>query len=44
MDPWRRLTLGLSLFALVIVGGTIGYALLGFGGLDALYQTVTTIT
>jgi voltage-gated potassium channel len=29
---------------LVLVGGTIGYVLLGFGFLDALYQTVTTET
>jgi voltage-gated potassium channel len=43
VDPWRRLTLGLSLFAAVIVVGTIGYTLLGFGFLDALYQTVTTV-
>ena len=44
MDPWRRLTLGLSLFVSVIVTGTIGYTVLGFAVLDALYQTVTTIT
>ena len=44
MDPWRRLSLGLSLFVSVIITGTIGYAVLGFGLLDALYQTVTTIT
>lgn len=37
----RRALIGL---ALVIVGGTVGYLLLGFGFLDALYQTVTTIT
>jgi voltage-gated potassium channel len=29
---------------LVIVAGTVGYAILGFGFVDALYQTVTTIT
>jgi voltage-gated potassium channel len=44
VDPWRRLSLGLSLFVSVIVAGTIGYAVLGFAPLDALYQTVTTIT
>jgi voltage-gated potassium channel len=34
------------LFALaaIIVVGTVGYVLLGFGWLDALYQTVTTVT
>jgi len=28
----------------VIVAGTVGYIILGFGVLDALYQTVTTVT
>jgi voltage-gated potassium channel len=28
----------------VLVGGTVGYVLLGFSFLDALYQTVTTVT
>jgi len=31
-------------FAAVLVAGTLGYAALGFGWLDAAYQTVTTIT
>ncbi len=31
-------------FVLVTMAGTLGYLLLGFGFLDALYQTVTTIT
>jgi voltage-gated potassium channel len=30
--------------AVVIVAGTVGYVVLGFGWLDALYQTVTTVT
>lgn len=29
---------------LVIVAGTVGYVILGFGFVEALYQTVTTIT
>lgn len=29
---------------MVVLGGTIGYCILGFGLLDALYQTVTTVT
>jgi voltage-gated potassium channel len=33
----------LGLFA-VLVAGTIGYSALGFGLLDALYQTVTTVS
>jgi len=28
----------------VIVAGTVGYVILGFGFIDALYQTVTTVT
>jgi len=28
----------------VIVAGTVGYVILGFGFVEALYQTVTTIT
>ena len=28
----------------MIVAGTVGYVILGFGFVDALYQTVTTIT
>jgi len=35
---------GLLALAIVILGGTVGYVLLGFGWLDALYQTVTTVT
>lgn len=36
--------LGLSLVAIVLVVGTGGYIALGMGPLDALYQTVTTVT
>lgn len=39
-----RLWLALILVAAVIVAGTTGYALLGMAPLDALYQTITTIT
>jgi voltage-gated potassium channel len=35
---------GAALFALVLVGGSLGYIALGFGVLDAAYQTVTTVT
>jgi len=41
---WRGVAWGVGLLALVVVIGSIGYVLLGFGGLDAVYQTVTTIT
>jgi voltage-gated potassium channel len=40
----RRLRLGLVLVAVVVGVGTAGYAILGMAPLDALYQTVTTIT
>lgn len=44
IDPLRRIRLGLLSLGAVIVIGTIGYLLLGFDFLDAVYQTVTTIT
>lgn len=44
MDPLRRVARGLGLLLLVIVVGTIGYLILGFGLVDALYQTVTTVS
>jgi voltage-gated potassium channel len=43
-DPWRRVQLGLVLLIAVIAVGVLGYSLLGLGLLDALYQTVTTIS
>ena len=39
-----RLRASLIALALVIAGGSLGYVLLGFTVLDAIYQTVTTIT
>ena len=44
MNSLRRISRALLAFSLVIVAGTVGYAILGFGFVDALYQTVTTIT
>ncbi|MET8872088.1 potassium channel protein [Nocardia sp. NPDC004604] len=44
MSPLRRISRALLAFLLMLLVGTIGYGLLGFGLLDALYQTVTTIT
>ena len=44
MRPLRRLWLGLAGLAVITVAGTIGYVVLGFTVLDAVYQTVTTIT
>ncbi len=44
MSHWKRLAAALGALALVVVIGTIGYVLLGFAVLDALYQTVTTVS
>lgn len=43
MSHWRRLGGALALLGTVLVAGTVGYLLLGFGFVDALYQTVTTV-
>ena len=43
MFDWRRLRLALTLLASVFIVGTVGYVLLGFSWLDAVYQTVTTV-
>jgi voltage-gated potassium channel len=44
MSPVLRIRTALAALAAVVAAGTVGYALLGFSPLDALYQTVTTIT
>ena len=44
MAESRRLMFALAALASVMVAGTVGYLVLGFGLLDALYQTVTTVT
>ena len=43
-DPWRRVRVGVTLLAVVMIVGTVGYAALGLGPLDAFYQTVTTVS
>ena len=43
-DPWRRFRAGIGLLTLVLLGGTGGYTALGLSPLDALYQTVITIS
>jgi voltage-gated potassium channel len=43
-DPWRRVQLGCLLLVATILVGTGGYLILGLSLLDALYQTVTTIS
>jgi len=44
VNAWRRVRLGLTLVAAVMVAGTAGYIALGLDPLEALYQTVTTVT
>jgi voltage-gated potassium channel len=44
VEAWRRLRFGLAALVGIIVAGTVGYVALGFRWLDALYQTVTTVT
>jgi voltage-gated potassium channel len=43
-SPSRRVTIGLATFAAVVAAGTIGYSILGFSVLDALYQTIVNVT
>lgn len=43
MDHGRRLLGAVSALVVVLAVGTVGYLLLGFTLLDALYQTVTTV-
>lgn len=43
-DPWMRLRLGLLLLGFVVAVGSIGYMLLGLEPLDAVYQTVVTVS
>ena len=44
MGQLSRLRLALLALCAVLVVGTIGYVVLGFSVLEALYQTVTTVT
>ncbi|MXZ07713.1 MAG: potassium channel protein [Acidimicrobiia bacterium] len=41
---WNRFRAGLGLLVLVLVSGMVGYTLLGLTWLDAIYQTVITIS
>jgi voltage-gated potassium channel len=43
MTDWRKMRLALGMLASVFVVGTVGYVILGFSVLDAVYQTVTTV-
>ncbi len=44
MEAWHRLRLGLAALIGVLVIGTGGYVAFGFPLLDAMYQTVTTVS
>ncbi|MGV8964736.1 MAG: potassium channel family protein [Cellulomonas sp.] len=44
MGPLRRIGRAVLAFTLVLIVGTVGYVILGFSALEALYQTVTTVT
>ena len=44
MGQGRRLTNALIVLVGVLVVGVVGYLLLGFSPLDAVYQTVTTVS
>jgi voltage-gated potassium channel len=44
VEAWRRLRFGLAALIGIVVAGTVGYVALGFPWLDALYQTVTTVS
>ncbi|HEX4978962.1 MAG TPA: TrkA family potassium uptake protein [Acidimicrobiales bacterium] len=44
MNAWRRVRLGFGLVGIVVAIGTAGYVALGLDPLEALYQTVTTVT
>ncbi len=43
-NPFRGVRIGLGALALVLVVGTVGYLFFGFGLLDAVFQTVITVT
>lgn len=44
MNAWKRIARALLALLTVTIIGTVGYIVLGFGPLNALYQTVTTVT
>ncbi len=43
-NPFRAVRIGLGALALVLLVGTVGYLFFGFGLLDAIFQTVITVT
>ena len=43
-EDWRPVIGGVAMVVTTIVAGTVGFTIMGFSVLDALYQTITTIT
>ncbi len=43
-DPFRGVRIGLGALALVLIAGTVGYLFFGFSLLDAVFQSVVTVT
>ncbi len=43
-DLWRRLQVAVAILIGVLVAGTVGYLLLGLDLVDAIYQTVITVS
>lgn len=43
-DTWRRLQIATAILSAVLVVGTMGYMVLGLSPLDAIYQTVVTVS
>ncbi|MDP1793444.1 MAG: potassium channel protein [Acidimicrobiales bacterium] len=43
-DPWRRVWVSSFAVLLIVIAGTAAYMVLGLSFIDALYQTVTTIS
>ncbi len=43
-EPFRRVRVGLVALAAVVAAGTAGYLALGYGPLDAVYQTIITVS
>jgi len=44
VEAWRKLRFGLAALLGILVAGTLGYIAFGFPLLDAIYQTVTTVS
>jgi voltage-gated potassium channel len=43
-NPFRRVQIGLAALALVVVVGSVGYTAFGYAPLEAIYQTVVTVS